>query len=95
MFLQVARDSAMSGKCWFLQLFASPEQIGIEWIAREQIAVAHEEELFAGAGDGHVEFAVHFRCAHLLTYGENVHLVRARNGGGEDDVVALGTLKTL
>ena len=51
--------------------------------------------MLAGAGDGDIEFAVYLRRAYLLTHGENVQLIGARNGGGEDDVVALRTLVAL
>ena len=78
-----------------LNAFAPTYQIGIKRIAREQVAVAYEEELLAGAGDGDIEFSIDLGSAHLLTHGEDVQLIGARNGGGEDDVVALRTLVAL
>ena len=55
-----------------LHLLTPLYQISIKRIAREQVSVAHEEELLAGASDGDVEFSIHLSFAYVLTNGEDV-----------------------
>ena len=47
----------------------------IEWTLFKDVFVAHHEELFAGACDGYVEFAVNDTTSHLLFHRENTELI--------------------
>lgn len=69
-------------------------QFPIDFILAEQVGIAGDEELLAGAGEGNVQFAVYQLAVGLGGDGEDVQLIGLAHGGAVDDDVALAALVT-
>ena len=69
-------------------------QLPIDFILTEQVSIADNEELLAGTGECHVQFAVDQLAVGLRGDGEDVQLIRLAHGGTVDDDIALTALVT-